>query len=91
MLKSVHAIIGQEELDIAQIFSSPDLRSDFRNHCVPLLETLDLSDTLGQKLMVMPYLRPFDNPQFRTYGEFVAFFTQISEVSRANYLIRGVS
>ena len=91
MLKSVHAIIGQEELDIARIFSSPDLRSDSRNHCVPLLETLDLSDTLGQKLMVMPCLRPFDNPQFRTYGEFVAFFTQISEVSRANYLIRGVS
>lgn len=80
MLKSVPARRGQE-LEIARQFSSPDLRRDSRNHCVPLLETLELSDTLDQKLMVMPYLRPFDKPHFRTFGEFVAFFTQICDVS----------
>ncbi|KAH9970470.1 hypothetical protein BJV74DRAFT_867045 [Russula compacta] len=29
--------------------------------------------------MVMPFLRPFNDPRFQTYGEFVAFFMQISE------------
>jgi hypothetical protein len=85
MLKSVPARRGQQELEIARRFSSPDLRRDSRNHCVPLLETLELPDTLDQKLMVMPYLRPFDQPHFRTYGEFVAFFTQICEVSPASF------
>jgi hypothetical protein len=80
MLKSVPARRGQE-LEIARRVSSPDLRRDSRNHCVPLLETLELPDTLDLKLMVMPYLRPFDKPHFRTFGEFVAFFTQICDVS----------
>ena len=91
MLKSVPARRGQQELDIARRFSSPDLRRDSRNHCVPLLETLELPDTLDQQLMVMPYLRPFDKPNFRTYGEFVAFFTQICEVRPADFLIKGIS
>jgi len=59
----------------------PGLRGDPKNHCVPLLELIDLSQTNpdGRKLMVMPLLRPFKNPRFQTYGEFVAFFMQISE------------
>ena len=63
-LKSVPARRGQQELEIARRFSSPDLRRDSRNHCVPLLETLESPDTLdqagNQQLMVMPYLRPVD-------------------------------
>ena len=55
MLKSVPARRGQQELEIARRFSSPDLRRDSRNHCVPLLETLELPDTLDQKLMAIPY------------------------------------
>jgi hypothetical protein len=86
MLKSVPARRGaQQELELARRFSSPDLRREPRNHCVPLLETLELPDTLDQKLMVMPFLRPFDKPNFRTYGEFVAFFTQICEVSFTHF------
>jgi hypothetical protein len=88
MLKNVPA--GEWELEITQYFSSPVVRSNPKNHCVPLLETLELPDTLDHKLMVMPYLRPFDNPQFRTYGEFVDFFTQISEVRPVHSLMSSV-
>ena len=81
MLKRVRVRRGQQESKIAQMFSSPEVRGDPRNHYVPLLEILELPDTLDQKLIVMPFLRPFDDPCFRTYGEFVAFFIQICEVS----------
>ena len=81
MLKSVPVNRGQQELEIARTVSSPELRRHPRNHCVPLLDTLELPDTFDEKLIVMPFLRPFDEPRFQTYGEFVAFFTQICEVS----------
>jgi hypothetical protein len=74
---------GHHELFITQLFSSPGLKSDPKNHCVPLLDLVDLSSQTGpdgRKLMVMPFLRPFKNPRFQTFGEFVAFFTQVSEV-----------
>jgi hypothetical protein len=44
------------ELEITQPFSSPGLRLEPHNHCVPLLDVIDL-------------------PRFRTFGEFVSFFT----------------
>jgi hypothetical protein len=65
-----------------QMFSSHELRHDPHNHCVPLLDVIDLSGRRkhGRKLLVMPLLRQFDDPPFQTYGEFVASFTQICEV-----------
>ena len=83
-LKKVLPEEGTHELSITKLFSSPGLKEEPRNHCVPLLEVIDLSpDKLDGKLMVMPFLRPFENPQFQTYGEFVAFFIQISEVGQS--------
>jgi len=80
-LKKVLPEEGPYEHSIIELFSSPGLRADPRNHCVPLLELIDLSqDKPNGKLMVMPFLRPFEKPRFQTYGEFVAFFMQISEV-----------
>jgi hypothetical protein len=85
MLKKIHPEEGPHELLITELFSSPGLKEDPKNHCVPLLDLIDLSQTKpdGRKLMVMPFLRPFKNPRFQTYGEFVAFFMQISEVGPA--------
>ncbi|KAI0245155.1 hypothetical protein BJV78DRAFT_1140876, partial [Lactifluus subvellereus] len=77
MLKKVPIGEGQQELKIARLVSSPGLSREPHNHCVPLLETLELPNVPDQKLMVMPYLRPFNKPRFQTFGEFVAFFTQI--------------
>ncbi|KAI9434409.1 hypothetical protein F5148DRAFT_1267698, partial [Russula earlei] len=79
MLKNIPARRGQQELMIARSLSSPELRSERRNHCVPLLGSFEAPDTVDRKLIVMPYLRPFDKPHFRTYGAFAAFFTQICE------------
>ena len=79
MLKKVYPEEGPYELMITQLFSSRDLARDPRNHCVPLLDIIEIPQN-GQKLMVMPLLRPFNDPRFRTFGEFVAFFTQICEV-----------
>ena len=78
---------GQQELEIARTVSSPELRRHPRNYCVPLLDVLELPNTLDRKLMVMPFLRRFDEPRFQTYGEFVDFFTQICEVSSTCHLI----
>ncbi|KAI0249675.1 kinase-like domain-containing protein [Lactifluus subvellereus] len=79
MLKKVPVGEERQELEIARLVSSPELSRQPRNHCVPLLETLELPTVPDQKLMVMPYLRPFNNPRFQTFGEFVAFFTQICD------------
>jgi hypothetical protein len=78
MLKKVLPEEGPHELSITRYFSSNELRDDPRNHCVPLLDLIDTVDTkLDKKLMVMPFLRPFNHPRFQTFGEFVAFFMQI--------------
>ncbi len=79
MRKKIFPDEGPHELTITQLFSSRELARDPRNHCVPLLDIIEIPQS-GQKLMVMPFLRPFNNPHFQTFGEFVAFFTQISEV-----------
>jgi len=78
MLKRLFPEEGPHELRITAIFSSPEAAQNPRNHCVPLLDIIEVPNT-GQKLLVLPFLRPFDNPRFQTYGEFVAFFMQICE------------
>ena len=90
MLKKVSVGEEQQELDISRLVSSPELSREPHNHCVPLLETLQLPNVPDQKLMVVPLLRPFNKPRFQTFGEFVAFFTQICDVRLAQYLIRSV-
>jgi hypothetical protein len=79
MLKKVLPEEGPYELRITQFFSSPELARDPRNHCVPFLDLIEIPNT-NQKLMVIPFLRPFNSPRFQTFGEFVAFFTQMCEV-----------
>jgi len=80
MLRKVLLEDRPYELRIAQFLSSQEVARDPHNHCVPLLDVIEIPNA-GQKLMVMPFLCPFNNPRFQTFGEFVAFFTQICEVS----------
>ena len=80
MLKKVLPEEGPHELRINQLFSSPELATMPNNHCAPLLEVIELQHSGPQKLMVSPLLRPFNRPKIQTFGEFVAFFTQICEV-----------
>jgi hypothetical protein len=80
MLKKVLTEEGPYELMISQLFSSRELARAPHNHCVPLLGVIELQHPEPQKLLVTPFLRPFNQPQMQTFGEFVAFFSQICEV-----------
>ncbi|KAF8519497.1 kinase-like protein [Hysterangium stoloniferum] len=68
-----------DETRIGQLFSSPGLVTDPRNHCVPIYEVIDSPSIEGMRLLVMPLLRPWPNPPFVTVGEAVEFFRQIFE------------
>ncbi len=80
MLKRLFPEEGPYELEINQFFSSPELADDPRNHCAPLLDLIELQGLESHKIMVFPLLRPLNRPRFQTFGEFVAFFTQICAV-----------
>ena len=82
ILKRVLPEEGPYELSIARRFSSKELVGDRRNHCATLLDVIELEGPGSHKVMVFPLLRPFNSPLFQTFGEFVAFFTQICEVTR---------
>jgi len=64
-------------------FSSPERRSDPRNHCVPILDHFTRSpDNQAESeeyFIVMPVLRPFDSPSFSTVSEAVDFVRQALE------------
>ena len=79
MLKMLPEEEGPYELEINKLFSTEPLASDPRNHCVHLLDVIELPN--DPPILVQPLLRPFYDPKLQTYGEFVAFFTQICEVS----------
>jgi hypothetical protein len=80
MLKVIYPAEGPHELMINKFFSSPELAKMPDNHCAPLLDVIEIRRPEPQKLMVFPFLRPFNQPKIQTFGEFVAFFTQICQV-----------
>ncbi|KLO08628.1 hypothetical protein SCHPADRAFT_916894 [Schizopora paradoxa] len=68
---------GSPEVEILQYLSDPQLRSDPRNHTVPLLDFL-----IGEgenNFLVMPVLRRFGDPPFVYVGEVVDFVRQTLE------------
>ncbi|KAK0464337.1 uncharacterized protein EV420DRAFT_1037382 [Desarmillaria tabescens] len=68
-----------KELAIGTFFTSEEKSSDHRNHCVPILRTLPIPDEEGHVIIVMPYLRPWYDPKFKTIGEGVQFFREMLE------------
>ncbi len=77
-------IIMQEndpnELEIAAFLTSEEKSSDRRNHCFPILRILPVPNEEGHAIIVMPYLRPWYDPKFKTIGEGVQFFREMLEV-----------
>ncbi|TDL26469.1 hypothetical protein BD410DRAFT_715808 [Rickenella mellea] len=67
------------ELANTKFFSLPELRGDSRNHCVPILDdfALDLEPELH--IIVLPHLRPFDDPRFEIVSEVLNFIEQTLE------------
>ena len=74
---------GPYELQINRLFSTEPLASNFRNHCVRLLDVIQLPGDLP--ILVHPLLRRHNDPRFQTIGEFVTFFAQICEVGPTRF------
>jgi hypothetical protein len=79
-LKSLSKSIHPYEADIGTYLTSRRLASDPANHCVPIIEVLNVPDVEDRIILVMPLLRKYDKPNFQTIGEAVDFFTQTFEV-----------
>lgn len=80
MLKKLDPDYDPDEVDIGLLFSTEPLVSHPRNHCVPIYEVLEVPDYDGMRILVMPLLREFNDPAFRTVGEAVSCFHQVFEV-----------
>ncbi|KAF8508794.1 kinase-like domain-containing protein [Gautieria morchelliformis] len=78
-LKRIVKYKESDEVGIGKFFSSEPLASDPKNHCVPLLDVLEVPEYEGMVLLVMPILRPFNDPKIWTFGEAVEFFRQAFE------------
>jgi len=81
MLKLIKKSVHPYEAEIGTFFSSEPLAANPRNHCVPILEVLQIPDDEDELFLVMPLLREHDDPRFDTIGEVVEFFRQIVVVS----------
>ena len=81
VLKRLLAEEGPHELQVNRLFSTEPLASNPRNHCVRLLDVIELPG--DPPILVHPMLRQHNDPRFRTIGEFVTFFGQICEVRLA--------
>ncbi|KAI0665380.1 kinase-like domain-containing protein [Trametes maxima] len=79
MLKQIKTSWNPEEVEITQFLASDALRSDPRNHTVPVLDVLIVPDDSDITILVMPLLRACDNPRWNTLGEVIAFLIQVFE------------
>jgi hypothetical protein len=79
-LKKVSKSTNPQEIEMTRLLSSEPFTSDPRNHCVPFYDVLTVPDDPDLSIMVIPHLRSFWRPRFRTIGEGVEFFRQIIEV-----------
>jgi len=75
-LKKVSKSLHSTEATIGKFFSSEPLSSDPDNHCVPIYDVLQVRDDDDYIVLVMPFLRKYDSPNFETIGEVVDFFSQ---------------
>ena len=69
-----------EEYRIAQLLTQEDWISDTRNHCVPIVKLFEDHEDHEVSYIVMPFLRPANNPSFETVKEIIDFVDQILEV-----------
>lgn len=79
-LKRINRDDHPHEVEIGLHFSTEPLASHPKNHCVPIYEVLDVPDTQNEVIIVMPFLRVYSSPRFKSVGEAVEFFRQIFEV-----------
>lgn len=71
---------GGDEERITSMLSKAQDRSDAVNHCVPLLDLILDEEDAAYSYLVLPFLRPVDNPSFETVNDVVDFVEQILQV-----------
>lgn len=69
-----------DEVNIAQYLSSQQLLRNSNNHTVPIMDAFRDPELPEVDYIVMPVLRPYDDPEFGAVGEVIEFVTQILEV-----------
>ncbi|KAI0081935.1 hypothetical protein K474DRAFT_1586596 [Panus rudis PR-1116 ss-1] len=79
MLKKISVERHPHEVEIGRYFSAEPLASHPKNHCAPLLDVLQVPDDNDKVILVMPLLRHYNRPRFKTVGEAVEFFRQVIE------------
>lgn len=79
-IKRVDSTTHPDEVKIASRLGSPGSREDPGNHCVPILAVFSDGQDPRYQYIVMPVLRPFDEPNFTSFGEVVDFVNQTLEV-----------
>ncbi|KAL6300710.1 kinase-like domain-containing protein [Sparassis latifolia] len=68
-----------DEVRIASYLSRPEVSSHPLNHCVRMLDIFTDPFDQDAAFMVMPYLRPFDNPELGAIGEVTEFVRETLE------------
>ncbi|CAL1706314.1 unnamed protein product [Somion occarium] len=79
VLKKISTQVHPFEAEITKSFSTEPISSHPRNRCIPLLDVISVPDIEDTVLLILPLLRSYDDPRFKSVGEAVAFFTQIFE------------
>lgn len=79
MLKVVDE--DSNESHISSFLSSQELANDPANHCIPILDIIKDESEQDREFLVMPVLRPFNQPPFFSVEEILEFVEQILEVS----------
>ncbi len=76
-LKLIRHLENPHELDIGTFLVKS---TDPRNHCVPILRELPVPDMDNHTIIVVPYLRPWHDPPFKTIGEGIQFLKEMLEL-----------
>ncbi|KAI0049901.1 hypothetical protein FA95DRAFT_1581433 [Auriscalpium vulgare] len=70
---------GCQEYTIALLLGSDSRQKDSRNHSVPILDVFQDAEDPSISFVVMPFLRPPDDPEFQFIGEILDFGEQVLE------------
>ncbi|KAG6852941.1 hypothetical protein H0H87_009032 [Tephrocybe sp. NHM501043] len=79
-LKRVDLIRATQEIEIVKLLSSPEFAEDPKNHCVPILDIIEV-DGSNSAFIVMPLLFFTGFAPFETIGEVLEYCRQIFEVN----------
>lgn len=79
-IKRINLIFHRREFEIACFLTSPEKLQDPRNHVAPILDHYVDETDPNIQFIVMPLLRPFDDPPFYSVAEAIDFMQQTLEV-----------